>query len=103
MSFAVADSYDSVSNITDDASSRSISLAANAVPWSEVASSYNIDFGKAVPIPQVNRLRRGLRESTQIAGHGLRNKRHDHTLKDISFNISAGQQDQRRNIYTDHK
>lgn len=88
----------SVSNITEDATTLTSSLAAQAVPWSEVAGSYDLDFGHAISIPQAHRLKqRGLWGD---AGHFLTGNLND-TSETISFNISAGQQGQRTNIYTD--
>ena len=81
---ASADLVYSISNITDDAATLTTSLAAEAVPWSEVARSYDLTFGQATPVLQPDRLKRDV---------------HEHDFKSVSFNVSAGHQDQRFNIY----
>lgn len=83
---ARADLVNSVSNVTDDATTLTTSLGAQAVPWSEVAHSYDLTFGQTAPVSQGQLIKRGV---------------HTHEFKSVNFNISAGQQDQRFNIYTD--
>lgn len=85
---ARADLVNSVSNITDDATTFTTSLAAQAVPWSEVAHSYDLTFGQAAPVFQDQLVKRGV---------------HTHEFKSVNFNVGAGQQGQRFNIYTDPK
>lgn len=89
---ASADLFGRVSNITDDAASLTTSLAAEAAPWSDVAASYDATIGQAGPIPHAARLKRSLLDD--LKGN------FDKSFKSVSFNIGAGQKNQRRNIYT---
>lgn len=81
---------DSVSNITNDAATLTTYLAAQAVPWSDVAGSYELEFGHPVPVPQAHRLKRSVLEGNV-----------NDTTTTFSFNISTGQPGQRTNIPTD--
>ncbi len=83
-----ADLGDSVSKITDDPATRTTSLAAKAIPWSEVAGSYDLDFGKAIAIPQANRVKRN-----------IFNGNFDES-KSKTFSINAGTPNKRTNVYT---
>lgn len=80
------DLVNSVSNVTDDATAFTTSLAAQTVPWSEVAHSYDLTFGQSAPVSQSQLIKRGV---------------HTHEFNSVNFDISAGQQGQRFNIYTD--
>lgn len=72
----------------DNAATRTTSLVAKAIPWSEVAGSYDLEFGKAAPIPQANRVKRN-----------VINGKFDKS-KTITFSINAGTPNKRTNIYT---
>lgn len=96
---------DSVSNITDDTTMLTTSLAAKPVAWSDVAGSYELAFGHAVPVSQTRRLKRGflsdidtVANKVQSATKGDYNK-----TKSASLRLDAGHQNQRVNIFTDHK
>ena len=82
-----ADLLDRISNLTNDGATLTTSLAARAVNWTDVAGSYEMDFGHKVPMPQAGGLKRSFWEG-------------NHTS---SFNISAGTQGLRSNIYTGHE
>ena len=85
----------SVSNITDDSSTRTTTLAAEAMPLSEVAGSYELAFGQiSSPQPATSR-KRSLWDD--VKGD------FDPTSQTVSFNINAGQRNQRTIIYTDPK
>ncbi|KAL9134514.1 MAG: hypothetical protein Q9175_004305 [Cornicularia normoerica] len=79
-----------VSNITNNAATLTTYLAAQAVPWSDVAGSYELEFGHAVPVPHAHRLKRSVLEGNV-----------NDTTTTFSFNISTGQPGQRTNIPTD--
>lgn len=89
----------SVSNITEDATTLTSSLAAQAVPWSEVAGSYDLNFGHAIPAPHLRQLHdRGL------LGDVINTTKGDYNnSKSANFPIKAGQQKQPMNILTDPK
>lgn len=76
-----------ISDVTNDAVTFTTSLAARAVNWTDVAGSYDMDFGHKLPVPQPHRLKRGLLEGSDTS----------------SFNIKAGTPGLRRNIYTDQE
>lgn len=87
------DLFDSVTNITEEATTLTSSLAAKAVPLSDVASSYNLEFGHAMPIQQAHRLTRSLKT---IEGDFDKTESAKHI-------INAGQPNERINIFTDSK
>ena len=76
-----------ISNVTNDADTFTTSLAARAVNWTDVAGSYEMDFGHTIPVPQAHRLERSLSEGSNTS----------------SLNIKAGTPGLRRNIYTDQE
>lgn len=97
---------DSVSNITDDTATLTTSLAAKAVALSDVAGSYDLDLGHAVPTSQAHRLKRGLLSDIDQDGEEISNSTSgslDQDINNFSVNISAGQQGQRLSVYTDPK
>ena len=86
-----ADLFYRISNVTNDRVTLTTSLSARAVNWPEIAGSYEMDFGHEIPVPQAHRLKRGRLD-------GIYNRNHS-----SNFNISAGTQGLRKNIYTDHE
>ena len=80
-----------ISNVTNDRVTLTTSLAARAVDWTDVAGSYEMDFGHKVATPQANPLKRGLLD-------GSYNKN-----SNSNVNISAGTPGLRKSIYTDHE
>ena len=59
-SLANADLVGSISNIIEDDATLTTSLTAQAVPWSDVAGSYELNFGHAMPALRSHRLKRGI-------------------------------------------
>lgn len=50
-----------ISNIREDTATLTTYLTAKIAPWSDVAGTYEMDFGKAIPFKQPNQLQtRGL-------------------------------------------
>lgn len=112
-----ADLVDSVSNITEDTATLTTALAAQLVPWSQVAGSYEIEFGHATTTPQAHHLKRGLwtdaentgddaedaGEDVENAGRNVLNATEGNFNKSesASSSISAGHQNQRTTIFTD--
>ena len=87
-------SFDSVTNMTQDAATLTTTLTAQAVPLSDVAGSYNLDFGHPVAVPQAHRLKRSFGKA--ILGDFEKSESAD-------FPIDAGRQNQRVNVFTDSK
>lgn len=89
----------SVDNITDDAGTWTTSLAAKAVAWSEIAGSYDLTFAHTSPVPQADRLRRGLEDDATLLADALKGEVNVSRTK--NFLINAGQPNERRNILND--
>lgn len=103
---SLVDTYlvESISNITDDTATLNLSLAAQAVPWSDVGGSYELDFGHAIPIRQPQQLQgRSWWDNAKNAGNDALNTTEGNLdeTKNASFLLSAGQQNKRTTIYTD--
>lgn len=108
-----ADMVDSVSNITEDDVTLTTSLAARMVPWSEVAGSYELNFGHAISIHQHKHLRdRNWWDNVENAGNDTENaaeaaldtaEGNYNKSQSASFPISAGQPNQRTTIFTDSR
>ena len=101
---ADADMVNSISNITDDTTTLTTTLAAKAVSLSDVAGSYELDFGHATPKQQPRQLQsRGMWEDTENAGQEAFNatKGDLNGTPSASFPLSARQPNQRMNIFTD--
>ncbi|KAF6235168.1 hypothetical protein HO173_006797 [Letharia columbiana] len=93
-----------ISNITDDTATLNLSLAAQAVPWSDVGGSYELDFGHAIPIRQPQQLQgRSWWDNAKNAGNDALNATEGNLdeTKNASLLLSAGQQNKRTTIYTD--
>lgn len=98
------DMVNSISNITDDTTTLTTTLTAKAVPFSDVVSSYELDFGHATPRQQPRQLQgRGMWEETENAGQKAFNatKGDFNDSPSANFPLSAGQPNQRMNIFTD--
>lgn len=101
---AKTDLDDSVSNVTDDTATLTTSLAAQVVALSDIAGSYDLDLGHAVPLSQARRIKRGLLGDIDQDGEEISNSTSgnlDNDIGSFSVDISAGQQGQRRSIYND--
>lgn len=95
---------DSVSNITDDTTTLTTSLAAQVIALSDVVGSYDLDLGHANAVSQAHRFKRGLLSGIDQDGEDISNLASgnlDDNINSFSVNISAGQQGQRRSLYTD--
>ncbi|CAF9942270.1 MAG: hypothetical protein ALECFALPRED_009642 [Alectoria fallacina] len=102
-----------VSNITEDDVTLTTSLAARMVPWSEVAGSYELNFGHAISIHQHKHLRdRNWWDNVENAGNDTENaaeaaldtaEGNYNKSQSASFPISAGQPNQRTTIFTDSR
>ena len=97
----MTDLDDSISNVTEDTATLNTYLAAQAVAWSDVGGSYDLNFGHAVSVSQAHRPKRSFSsdiDHVHNAAEGDYNK-----TKSANFRLDAGQQNQRVNIFTDPK
>ncbi|KAL8753730.1 MAG: hypothetical protein Q9184_005337 [Pyrenodesmia sp. 2 TL-2023] len=89
----------SITNIQEDQDTLTTFLTAEKAPWSDVAGTYDLDFGKAIPAPKMAR-RRGLFDSISNAasrvsnavsniGNAILNGDVDFS-KSISFPVNVG-------------
>ena len=95
---------DSISKITEDAATLTTYLAAQPAPWSDVAGTYDLDFGQAIPYQQPQRLKeRSIWGDIVNVGKDVLDAATGSTdlSKTVSFPVNVGQQGQRTNIYTD--
>ena len=91
-----------VSSVTEDSADLTIRMRTQVTEWSEVAGSYDLDFGRM--IPQAKKLKpRGfwgdiVDVGKDVVDAGLGN--FDET-KSVSFGVNVGKPGEKTNIYTD--
>ena len=96
----------SISNVAEDAAKLTTHLTAQPAPWSDVAGSYDLDFGQAIPYQNPSRLRpRGLWGDITNVGKDVLNAAEGNAdlSKSVTFPMGVGQEGQKSNIYTDDK
>ena len=95
-----------VSKVVEDSADLTIRMTTKVAQWSEVAGSYDLDFGKAIPrIPGQKLRTRGFWGDIVDVGKGaVKAAQGDFDLdKDVTFNVAVGQPGKKTNIYTDTK
>lgn len=95
-----------ISRITEDTAAFTTHLAAQVAPWSDVAGTYDLDFGQAIPYqkPQSLRERSSWGDIVNLGKDVLDAATGSADLsKTVKFPMNIGQQGQRTNIYTDYK
>jgi len=95
-----------ISKITEDTTALTTYLTAQTAPWSDVAGTYDIDFGQAIPYQKPQQLReRGFWGDIVNVGKDVLNAATGSAdlSKSVNFPMNIGQQGQRTNIYTDDK
>ena len=95
-----------VSKITEDSADLTIMMTTKVAQWSEVAGSYDLDFGEAMSRNADQKLKpRGFWGDIVDVGKGaLDAAQGDASLdRDVTFNVAVGQPGQKTNIYTDNK
>ena len=95
-----------VSKVVEDSADLTIRMTTKVAQWSEVAGSYDLDFGKAIPRKPGQKLRtRGFWGDIVDVGRGaVEAAQGDFDLdKDVTFNVAVGQPGEKTNIYTDTK
>ena len=95
-----------VSSVKEDATDLTISMATKVTEWSEVAGSYDLDFGKAIPHkPSPNLKPRGFWGDIANVGEGALDAVQGNTdiSKSVTFDVDVGKSGQKTNIYTDDK
>ncbi|KAL2038815.1 hypothetical protein N7G274_008573 [Stereocaulon virgatum] len=85
-----------ISNITEDNATLTTHLAAKPAPWSDVAGTYDLEFGQTHPYPNSQRLK-----ERDLISDGLNAAKlsFDKSVS-VSVPVNVGQQGQRTNIYT---
>lgn len=78
-------------------------LAAQTAPWSDIAGSYDMDFGHAIALQGSQPSKRGLWGDIVDVGKDILNTAEGNAdlTKSVTFDMSVGQQGQKTNIYTD--
>lgn len=95
-----------VSTVTEDAADLTISMATTITQWSEVAGTYDLDFGKAAVRQPSQKVRpRGFWGDIVNVGKGALEAAQGNAdiSKSVNFAVSVGQPGQKTNIYTDDK
>lgn len=93
-----------ISKITENSATLTTYLSAQPAPWSDIAGTYDLDFGQAILVQQPQRLRnRGFWGDIVNVGKDVLDAATGSAdiSKTVTFPVSAGQQGQRTNIYTD--
>ncbi|KAL8699978.1 MAG: hypothetical protein Q9201_005702 [Fulgogasparrea decipioides] len=95
-----------VSTVTEDPADLTISMKTTIAQWSEVAGSYDLDFGKAALRQTPHRLRpRGFwGDIVDIGKDALEAAQGNADLsKSVNFAVNVGESGQKTNIYSDSK
>lgn len=96
----------SITKVTEDQSTFTTHLTAQTAPWSEIASTYDLDFGQVTPYQQTSRLMNrslfgdiggDIGKVSSCAGGSCDES------KSVTFDVSAGTKGQVSNIYNDSK
>lgn len=92
-----------ISNVAEDVASLTTHLTAHTAPWSDVARSYDMDFGHAIPFQRSQPSKRSLWGDIVNVGKDVLNTVEGNAdlTKSVAFDMSVGQQGQKTNIYTD--
>ena len=98
-----ANSNSSISKVTEDSNKFTTTLAAKNAPWSEIAESYEMDFGKPIAHSKSNLTERGLWGDITGAVHDVGDAVTGSVdlSKSITFGVNAGTPNKVTNIYTD--
>ncbi len=95
-----------ISKITEDTTALTTYLTAQTAPWSDVAGTYDIDFGQAIPYQKPQQLReRGFLGDIVNFGKDVLDAASGSAdlSQSVKFPMNIGQPGQRTNIYTDDK
>ena len=115
-----------ISNIREDTATLTTYLTAQPAPWSDVAGTYDMDFGKAIPFTRPNHLQsRGLwgditgavkgavndvKNGVKDVTNGVKQVASDvgnvltgnlDLSKSVSFGMNAGTPNQKKQLFTD--
>ncbi|KAK0508611.1 hypothetical protein JMJ35_008887 [Cladonia borealis] len=92
-----------ISTIAENSATLTTYLSAQPAPWSDVAGTYDLDFGQAVLVQQPQRLtKRGFWGDVVNVGKDVLDAATGSAdlSKSVTFPVNAGQQGQRTSIYT---
>ena len=95
-----------VSSVAEDAADLTIEMKTQLTQWSEVAGSYDLDFGKAIPKTSPKRLKpRGFwGHIVNVGKDALEAAQGNAELsKSVNFDVDVGKSGEKSNIYTDDK
>ena len=93
-----------ISKIIEDTPALTTYLDAKPAPWSDVAGTYDLDFGQAIPYQKSQRFKeRGLWGDIENVGKDVLDTATGSIdlSKTVNFPMNIGQQGQRTNIFTD--
>ena len=94
----------SISKILENTTKLTTHLTAQPAPWSDVAGTYDLDFGRGVPFnsPQNLNQRRLWGDVVNVGKDVLNAAEGNAELsRSVNFDVSVGHQGQTTNIYTD--
>ncbi|KAL8795435.1 MAG: hypothetical protein Q9195_002024 [Heterodermia aff. obscurata] len=95
-----------VSSVQEDAADLTIKMKTKVAKWSEVAGTYDLDFGKAIPHQRSQKLKpRGFWGDIAHVGEGALDALQGNTdlSRSVTFDVDVGKSGQTTNIYTDDK
>ncbi|KAL6718213.1 hypothetical protein ACLMJK_004301 [Lecanora helva] len=94
-----------ISQILEDLPKLTTHLIARTTPWSDIAGTYDLDFGRVIPYANPRLKERGIWGDIVNIGKDVLNAAESNTdlSKSVNFNVNVGYQGQKTNIYTDDK
>lgn len=95
-----------ISQVTEDSAALTTYLSAKPAPWSDVAGSYDLDFGQAIPYQNTQRTKeRSFWGDIENVGKAVLDASTGNAdlSKTVNFPMDVGEHGQRMNIYTDDK
>lgn len=92
-----------ISKVAEDVVNLTTYLTAQIAPWSDVARSYDMDFGHAMLLRGSQPSKRGLGGNIVNVGKDILNTVEGNAdlTKSVAFDVSVGQRGKKKNIYTD--
>lgn len=89
----------SITKVTEDEPNYTTYLTAQTAPFSDVASTYDLDFGHITPYQQTSRIKeRGLLGAVSCVVTGSCDE-----SRSVTFDVSAGTKGKVSNIYSDKR
>ncbi|MCJ1458011.1 hypothetical protein MMC28_008380 [Mycoblastus sanguinarius] len=82
-----------ITKVTEDTTSFTTYLTAQTAPWTDIAGTYDLDFGQAIPYQQPGQNQKRCLVDALCGDFS--------DSKSVTFNVDAGTPNQTTNIYTD--